>query len=522
MITPKSRWADRSAPAIAAMCAVLLAGCTLQHGFRSPPMQTPAQWENGVAGKTDTDSFAVAQDGWWTALGDEAIDTLMSATLQDNPTLSVASERVEDAKSAAAVARAQQLPQINVSGSASRAKSQYPLSQGEPYTLMHDSASVGPSLGWEIDIWGRLRESARAARRRLDEQVADAQSARLSLEAQVADTVLSLRACRYSLSARNEDIVSRETELSLMRRRLAAGSAAQVDEANAITNLAAARTARIAVQEQCTQGVDALVALTGRDAAFVRAAVAAPLPKRAAGGLREPSPAGLTMEGVMPYAPALQPVMPATVLLAHPVVVAAEHEAAARWSDIGVARAQRLPQIDLTALLTGQWLRALGTSAHFDTWSAGASLAGPLFDGGAGAANVRGAEARYRQALANLRSVLRSTAQDIEDALAAQSAAEERTVTAAQELDAAQMTLHANEERWRVGAISMFELQIARRQLTNANEDSIAAVRDRAIAWVNLVRASNSTSPRADERGVGSLSSSHDTAAASTFTSSTW
>jgi outer membrane protein TolC len=224
----------------------------------------------------------------------------------------------------------------------------------------------------------------------------------------------------------------------------------------------------------------------------------------------------------MPYAPALQPVMPATVLLAHPVVVAAEHEAAARWSDIGVARAQRLPQIDLTALLTGQWLRALGTSAHFDTWSAGASLAGPLFDGGAGAANVRGAEARYRQALANLRSVLRSTAQDIEDALAAQSAAEERTVTAAQELDAAQMTLHANEERWRVGAISMFELQIARRQLTNANEDAIAAVRDRAIAWVNLVRASNSTSPRADERGVGSLSSSHDTAAASTFTSSTW
>lgn len=370
-----------------------------------------------------------------------------------------------------------------------------------------------------------LRIDAPRCRLRLNgrtDQVADAQSARLSLETQLADTVLNLRACRHSLSARDEDIASRETELSLMRRRLAAGSAAPVDEANAITNLAAARTARIAVQEQCTQGVDALVALSGGDAAFVRASVAAPLPNREDGALREPSRAGRTMDGVMPYAPVLQPSMPATVLLAHPVVLAAEQEAAASWSDIGVARAQRLPQIDLAALLTGQWLWALGTSAHFDTWSAGSSLSGPLFDGGAGAASVRGAEARYRQALANLRLVLRTTANDIEDALAAQSAAEERTVTAGQELEAAQMTLRANEDLWRAGAISMFELQIARRQLTSANEDAIAAVRDRAIAWVNLVRASNSTSSRADERRVGSLSSSHGTDAASTFTSYTW
>ncbi len=76
----------RRAPAIAAMCALLLAGCTLQPGFRSPAMQTPSQWANGVPGEMDTEQFAVARDGWWSALGDEAIDTLMSATLQDNPT----------------------------------------------------------------------------------------------------------------------------------------------------------------------------------------------------------------------------------------------------------------------------------------------------------------------------------------------------------------------------------------------------------------------------------------------------
>jgi hypothetical protein len=62
--------------------------------YQIPAMQTPPQWASGVPGNIDTDQFAVAQDGWRTALGEEAIDTLMFPTLQDNPTLSVASERV--------------------------------------------------------------------------------------------------------------------------------------------------------------------------------------------------------------------------------------------------------------------------------------------------------------------------------------------------------------------------------------------------------------------------------------------
>src|SRR3546814_4029942 len=85
------------------------------------------------------------------------------------------------------------------------------------------------------------------------------------------------------------------------------------------------------------------------------------------------------------------------------------------WAEIGVARADRLPRIDLVGLLTGNWIRMLGSTTSFDTWSTGAELSGPLFDGGTGAANVRGAQARYREAAEALRGAVRTGTRDVEE-----------------------------------------------------------------------------------------------------------
>src|SRR3546814_9044488 len=65
---------------------------------------------------------------------------------------------------------------------------------------------------------------------------------------------------------------------------------------------------------------------------------------------------------IIPEPPPLTLALPATILLGHPNVVAAEREAAARWAEIGVARADRLPRIDLVGLLTGNWIRLLGST----------------------------------------------------------------------------------------------------------------------------------------------------------------
>src|SRR3546814_10891860 len=92
----------------------------------------------------------------------------------------------------------------------------------------------------------------------------------------IADAVLRLRACHFSLTVRDRDIAARELELAVTRERLAHGNVAPVEAANATSNLATARTDRISQQEACARIVNELVALGGRAASVVRSLVMTP------------------------------------------------------------------------------------------------------------------------------------------------------------------------------------------------------------------------------------------------------
>jgi NodT family efflux transporter outer membrane factor (OMF) lipoprotein len=455
--------------AFAPVSFLLIGGCVLQPTYQRPALDLPGAWSNAPA--ETPRATMIEREGWWTLLGDPAVDRLVAAGLHDNPTLAEAAARVDRASAVTALETARRRPGVgataNISGAQDRAGS-------GGATMVQASADIGANLAWELDLWGRLRETATAARHRLTARTADAEAAHLAIVAQIADTALALRACNLVHGIRARDIGSREIELKIIEARLAFGYVAPVAVATAQSNLASARTERIAREESCKRLVDALVALSGLDAATVLRLLPKDMP--ADGDAPMPAPP--------PFAPAL----PATILLRHAGVVAAEREVAARWSEIAVARAERLPRIDLTALLTGQWLRALGSSDSYVSGSLAVGLTAPLYDGGAGAANVRLAEASYREAVAQLVFAVRTAIQDIEDALAAQQSATARIETSRDALEAAQFTLTASEARWRAGSITQLELEEARRQSNRAQESAVVAAADRARAWIALVR----------------------------------
>lgn len=460
---------------------LLLGACATQPDYSSPATSLPAEWSNGSNSASMANVDDAEREVWWAALRDPAIDTLVRAALADNPTLAEAAARVEQGRAIYAVERAQRSPRIDVTASGARERIGMQTDTGTT-TSWQTSADIGPSLSWEIDLWGRVRENALAAHRRLQARDADARDARLSIAAQVANGVLSLRACNLLLTVRDADISSRENELVIIRTRVRLGTLPPVDVAAAESNLATVRIDRIAQEEACRQTVDALVAVSGRSANEVQSLVAAWVA----------SDRNDDLAARMPSAPAIVPDLPATVLLSHPAVLAAEREVAARWSQIAVARAERLPRLDLSAVVTGQWIRAFGSTASFTTGSAGVGLTAPLFDGGAGAAEVAYADASYRESLATLNVTIRQAVRDIEDGLAAQDSALRRAEVSRSALSGAQFTLRANEARRRAGSIGAFELEDSRRQLNRAQESAIVAARDRAQAWVDLVRRSNS------------------------------
>ena len=477
--------------------AILLGACALQPDYRRPALDMPTSWTNGPGGSLPSPATVLMdRANWWSQLDDPAIDHLVSAGLSDNPTLAEAAARVEQARALVAVRGAGKVPAIGIEGSVTRTRDRFDPSGGPSYQT---SAALGPRLAWELDLWRRVREGTNAARHRVGARTADARSARLSIIGDIADNAIALRACILTQEVRDRDIASRETELTISRARLALGSIAPVALATAQSNLASTRTDRIAQEETCLRLVDALVALSGVEATKVRSLIA-----MHPHGAATHDPGQGVHEPWLPVPPSSGLALPATVLLGNPGVMAAENEAAARWSEVAVARAERLPRIDLAAVLTGQWIGALGSDTSFTSNSLGATLSAPLFDGGAGAGNVRRAQAAYREAVAQLSLAVRTTIRDIEDALAARQSAALRIETSRETLDTARFALDANAARWRAGAISQFELEDSRRQFNRAQQGVIAAAADRARAWVALMRR---TGPAADQEALPTLES---------------
>jgi outer membrane protein TolC len=143
-------------------------------------------------------------------------------------------------------------------------------------TSLSSVANASLGIGYEIDVFGRVRESVRAAENRLAARAAEVQSARLTLVAQVADGVVALRACAFSRRVRALDIESRMQVLDLTRRRVVAGVDARVEESRARNSLAGARTEAALLNQECERQSHALHALTGLGSVEVLSIVLGP------------------------------------------------------------------------------------------------------------------------------------------------------------------------------------------------------------------------------------------------------
>lgn len=444
--------------ALVGLIGPAFAGCALQALYVTP--ETTA--DGGRLASRDRPSPPTdTEPNWWAAFGDPVMDRLVADALATHPSVDRAMAAVVEVRAQVRASRAARLPAVSLTADAARER-------GDP-SPGATTADVGLSLSWEVDMFGRIANETAASASRLEARLADQQAARLSLAADTADAVLGRRACDRSVAALEADIASREIVLSLTRHRRDAGLDADIDVAQAESGLESARTALALRRQDCAGLTNALVFLTGAprtalDAAFAEAP--------------EPSPA-----------PPMPTALRADTLLTHPGVAAADRAASAAWSDIAVARAEAMPRLDLRAVLTGQWIRAMGNTSDSRSGVLGLNLTAPLFDGGKGAANVQGAEARYLAAVAELDIALRTAERDVQDALAAANSAQDREVSATMASRAADFTLRAREAQWRAGAVSQFEIESARRDAVAALDTLISASRDATQAWVALIRA---------------------------------
>jgi len=460
------------------LAAPVLGGCVLQPPAQVALPPAPAAW----SAAPDAAPATPAHADWWRALHDPALDALIADAERDAPTLDQAAARILQARAALAGADAGTRPTLGGSLQATRGTStiSFPVA-------MENQASAALSPGWEIDLFGRLRHNRAGARARLDAQVEDARLARLTLQTQIADTLLQRRACALTEARLRDTVQSSETTLALTRIKRDAGFAAPLDEARSRTSVGEARGTLVSTSGQCRQLTQSLADLAGLDAAGVET-------RLAEGGALANTP--------MPIAPALRTALPAAVLAGHPSLIAARRNADAAFEDIGGARAARLPSLNLSALLGTSWIQIGQIDQGINNWSLGATLAGTLYDGGAGAAQVDAAQGRYQEALALLRQTLRDTVRDVELALLAGASARDGEREATATVAAAEDLFRASEAAQQAGRLSLFDLETARSALLAAQSTLIAAQRDRARAWVALIKSTANPLPPAADAGA--------------------
>ena len=169
--------------------------------------------------------------------------------------------------------------------------------------------------------------------------------------------------------------------------------------------------------------------------------------------------AELSPTKAIPAAPAIPAGLPSDLLRRRPDIRAAEREVAAATADIGVATADLYPKISLTAapaLVSTALASLLDWGSR--SYSLGASLLWPIFDGGKARANIEVANAKQEQALIAYRKTVLTALKDVEDALSRTQADRDRLADLARAHDAATRAETLSRTRFKGGLVTMSEV----------------------------------------------------------------
>jgi NodT family efflux transporter outer membrane factor (OMF) lipoprotein len=392
------------APRLLALAAALaLAGCADMSGIdpgstlRDAPSLGLNQPGSAASASAQSD-FAPATD-WWRGFGDDQLNRLMEQALAGSPTLKLAQARLARAQSVIEVARAATQPQLN--GSLDLTRQLYTENGLYPPPLagaIVNSGTVNLNGSWELDFFGKNRAALDASVGSARAAEADAQAARVLLASNVARAYFQLARANDQFDVARRTLDQRDQQLRLVQDRVQAGLDTQLELRQSEGALPEARQQMEAMREQAELAHHALAALTGQ-------------------GNREVVQTQPSLTAVKAMAAPAQ--LPADLLGQRADIVAARWRVEAAGHDVGNAKAQFYPNINLIGLVG---LSTLGLGRLFDAgsaqWGVGPAIRLPIFDAGRLRANLRGKTADLDAAVESYNATVLDAIHDAADQIA--------------------------------------------------------------------------------------------------------
>ena len=463
----------RRAPLALAVLAAL-AGCALGPDHVRPDAPIPAAYkeapvEGGATWLPAAPADTLARGDWWRLFDDAELSRLAAEVDAANQTIAGALASYRQAQALVREARASYFPAVSLSASARRsggggARSSSSTAAGSSGT----SFDVSLDGDWAPDFWGRVGRSVESARASEQASAADLAAARLSAQGELAIAYFSLREADFEAELLAKTIEGYERALQITQNRYTAGVVAKTDVLQAETQLATTRAALTTVRANRARFEHAIAVLIGKGPGDV---TIAPAPWNA-------------------VVPAVPLGVPSDLLQRRPDIAAAEREVAAANAQIGIQKAGYFPSLTLGASV-GNSASRIGDLFRVSNalWSIGVSVAQTVFDAGATAARVSGAEAGRDVAVARYRQTVLAAFQGVEDQLANARAQAEQAALLKQASDAADLTEQQILNRYRAGQVGYTEVVTAQASALSARRSLVQVAVNRQLSAIALIQA---------------------------------
>ncbi len=432
--------------------SLALSACSLAPNYQRPEMALPTGWSN-VAGVGATQQNTSL---FWQDLGSVELDRLIDQVLAQNLDLEAALQRIDQARAQAKIASSPLYPNVSASGSSSRTFQNFKDT---------NSANIGGGVSYEVDLWGKNRNTAKSADFRLNATEFDRDALRLVVTSDATNFYAQVLSLNDRIGIAEFNLKNAEEILRIIEARFAQGGVSGLEVSQQRVAVNGFRIALATLVEQRSTTANALAILLGV------APQTFSTPSATLATLTLP-PVNLTL--------------PATLLTARPDIESAEAGLRAANADIGVARAAFFPSLTLN--LNTVVSAGFGGPAAAATQIA-SSLIAPIFTGGQLTGNLENVTARQKELAAQYRKTVLTAFQEVEDALAELKSANDRAALSSATVAESQNAYDIAKARFDAGAIDFLTLLDTQRTLYVAQDNQISVNQNQLFAFVQLRKA---------------------------------
>ncbi|MET0968748.1 MAG: efflux transporter outer membrane subunit [Tardiphaga sp.] len=443
------------------------AGCILTKDLPDAALDLPQRYKFATPAHPNG---APPPIDWWRGFKSRELTQLMEEAQTVNLDIAAATSRIIEADAQARITGAALLPTLSASGQETYSRTSGSSASGLSIggrEVVNYSASL--SASYVVDLWGRYRDAARAAEETANANRFDRDTVALTTLTAVANAYFQVLASQDRIKTAQENIASAQRILDAIRQRLSAGTGTDLDVAQQESVLANQRAAVPPLRLTLEQNVNALALLVARPPASVRVA-------------------GGSLNSVT--SPRITPGMPSELLTQRPDIRRQEAQLAAATANVGSARAQFFPTIQLTG--SGGY-QSSALASLFQPQAAFFNLVGgltqPIFDGGAIQGNFDLTRAQQDELLQTYRKTVISAFTDVDNALIAIRQNSERLRLQQEVVRASRRAFELSEQQLRAGTADIVTVLNTQLTLFSAQDVLLQAQLARLLSIVSLYQA---------------------------------